>query len=1181
MRVTIYRGLCCLLAIIFAGCVDQQETGSGAAVYTSMHDIPGITGEEIRAVQELRKKYDSFTFGALDSTEAFYDKNGEIRGYAAFLCEWLTNIFGIPFVPKIYEWGDLFPVMKEADFTGELTATEERRTQLGFLFTDAIAERSTKYFRIAGSRPFSQITRTRALRLGFLEGSTTSIAAISKLEETLIPYETFYVNDYDSAYNMMKSGEIDAFIGEMTEEAAFDAMGNVVSEVFFPLIYEPASLSTQNPELKPIISIVQKALVNGGISDLAELYEKGTKEYARGKLFSYLDEQELAYLRENTAVAYLAEFDNYPISFYNDNEKEWQGITFDILKEVTALTGLTFEPINAPDVSFAGLMTMLENGEGAMLSELIPNDTRKGRFIWPENETFRDNFVAISVETMPNISVHRIMHLNVGVQKSTAYADLFHTWFPNHPNVVEYDDVNAAFIGLENGEVDILMLKVQHLLMITNYYERPGFKANIIFDYTFSSAFGFNKNEAILCSIIDKAMNLIDKEAISGQWLRKTYDYRSKIIQSQRPWLIGTILLLMVIIVLTFFLYRKNLNIGKRLEILVQERTAELDISRQELSAALVDAEMANQAKSDFLATMSHEIRTPLNAIIGITQIQLQKENLPDEQAAALEKIYSSGNNLLGIINDILDMSKIETGKMELNPAEYDVPNLINDAVLLNVVRIGSKPIEFKLNLDENIPSRLYGDELRLKQILNNLLSNAIKYTERGQVTLSIDHFFQGGDVILRFIVKDTGQGMTGEDRERLFSEYLRFNVKANRTTEGTGLGLNITKKFVEMMGGVIEVESEYGKGSTFTVVVRQKVVEYAVIGVELAQRLRNFTFTGDRQTTKLQITREPMPYGSVLVVDDLETNLYVAEGMLLPYQLKIEMANSGFATIEKIENGKNYDIIFMDHMMPKMDGIETTEKLRGLGYHGVIVALTANALIGNDELFSRHGFDGFIPKPIDAHHLNTILNKFIRDRYPEEAKKYRPQTEGEAGTAPPDETRAKLLQIFRRDAEKAVVTLRETAGGGDIKLFTTTAHAMKSALANVGEAEKSRQAAALEKAGLNGDTEFISDNTESFIKALESLIRKLSPTQTAAAGDANVTEDIAYLTEQLHLIKTACTHYDDTAAYAALDRLKQKPWRPETAAAIEEIRDALYLHSDFDGAAELAGELIVTPFPE
>jgi signal transduction histidine kinase/CheY-like chemotaxis protein len=596
-------------------------------------------------------------------------------------------------------------------------------------------------------------------------------------------------------------------------------------------------------------------------------------------------------------------------------------------------------------------------------------------------------------------------------------------------------------------------------------------------------------------------------------------------------------------------------------------------------------AEAATRSKSEFLATMSHEIRTPMNAIIGIAQIQLQNENLPDEQAAALEKIYSSGNSLLGIINDILDMSKIETGKMELHPAEYDVPSLINDAVQINIVRIGSKPIEFTLDLDENLPSRLYGDELRLKQILNNLLSNAIKYTEKGQVKLSVSHYTNGEDAILRFAVEDSGQGMKNEDREKLFSEYMRFNAEVNRSTEGTGLGLNITKKLVDMMDGTIGVESEYGKGSTFTVTVKQKAVACPAIGAELTQRLRSFTFTGDRQSAKLQITREPMPYGSVLVVDDVETNLYVAEGLLSPYKLKIEITDSGFSAIEKIQSGKTYDIIFMDHMMPKMDGIETTEKLRELGYKGVIVALTANALTGNDELFSQHGFDGFIPKPIDIRHLNAVLNKFVRDRHQQEATNYKPQEEAALlpVSMPLDETRAKLMRIFCRDAEKAVVTMRETAPhragtDGDIKLFTTTAHAMKSALANVGETEKSKLAAALEKAGFNGDTDFIAANTESFIKTLESLINELSPAQTTAdSADTNTAEDTAYLKEHLQIIKTACENYDDTAAYTALDRLKEKQWKRQTSDTLEKIRDALFLHSDFDGAAEQAGAFLGT----
>jgi len=1157
---------------LFAGCHGSQPEKIKKTVFTSFLDIPGLTEEDIRAVDALRQKYGSFIYGALASTEAFYDENGKIRGFTALFCEWLTELFDIEFVPVFYEWGELYPNLK-ADFTGELTATPQRTTEFGFIFSDAIASHSTKYFRIAGSQPRSEIIRTRPLNLAFFEGSTTARSAIAKLEETAVPFISFYINDFDSAYKMLKDGAIDALVHEMIVEAAFDEMGDIIVEDFFPLIYEPVSISTQKVELKPIIDIIQKALDNGAFNHLADMYEQGMKEYARYKFFMRLDEQELAYLHENTAVAYLAEFDNYPISFYNRNEHQWQGIAFDILDEITILTGLTFEPIHEPNISFFDLLAMLENGEGAMLSEVIHNPTRADRFLWPDNNTAEDNFVAITLTQTPNISVHRIMQYRIGVQKGTAHADLFYTWFPGHPYVIEYSDANVAFAGLENGEIDILMYSMRDLLIATNYHEKPGFKAGIIFDYLFPSTFGFNKNEALLCSIVDKAMNFIDRKAIAGQWMRKTFDYRSKIVESQRPWLIGAIVLFLVVIILTFALYLRTKNVGKRLDTLVQQRTAELDISRQELSSALNDAKAANNAKSAFLATMSHEIRTPMNAIIGIAQVGLQKPNILDEYAVLLERIYSSGISLLGIINDILDLSKVETGKLELNPVEYDVPSLINDAVQLNIVRIGSKPIEFILDADETLPSRLYGDELRIKQILNNLLSNAIKYTERGQVNLSVSHSAENGNVSLRFMIKDTGQGMKQEDKERIFSEYTRFNTEMNRATEGTGIGLAITKRLVEMMDGRIEIESEYGIGSVFTVSIMQKAVECPIIGAELANELRNFTFiTGKRQNANLKIAYESMPYGSVLIVDDVETNLFVAKGLLEQYKIKVETAKSGFAAIKLIENGNSYDIVFMDHMMPHMDGIETTQKLREQKYDGAIVALTANALVGNDEIFAQNGFNGFISKPINSQRLNSILNEFVRDRYPEEARKYKQETILTEVSA----IDAKVLQIFCGDAEKAIPVLRETVSSGDIKLYTTTVHAMKSALANIGEFKISESASRLENAaGHDENMEYISANTEAFVEMLQNLIDKIKSERPSRTDNIDTDEDTAYLTEQLRIIKSACEGYDEKTAYETIDRLKEKRWKPETAETIEKIRDALFYASDFDGAAEMSEELL------
>ena len=516
--------------------------------------------------------------------------------------------------------------------------------------------------------------------------------------------------------------------------------------------------------------------------------------------------------------------------------------------------------------------------------------------------------------------------------------------------------------------------------------------------------------------------------------------------------------------------------------------------SKEAAEEAQAHAEAASASKSKFLATMSHEIRTPMNAIIGIAQIGLQDETLPEKHAVALEKIYHSGNSLLGIINDILDLSKIETGKMEISPVEYDMPSLIHDTAQLNIVRIGSKPLEFILDIDEKLPARLIGDELRIKQILNNLLSNAIKYTDKGRVKLTVNHIDLSDElVLLRFIIEDTGQGMKSEDCQKLFSEYSRFNIENNRNTEGTGIGLNITKSLVELMEGTINVKSEYGKGSTFKVTIKQKTTDCEAIGAELAEKLRSFTFSGEKQYAALQIHRKLMPHGKVLIVDDVETNLFVAEGLLSPYELQVETAISGFEAIEKVKSGKTYDIIFMDHMMPIMDGIAALQELRSMGYKGTIVALTANALAGNEEMFRQKGFDGFISKPIDMENLDEILIKFIRDKQSDmnTSENVIPKQ------TPLIPLNPNIIKVFLRDASKAVISLREIPVNGDIDAadtikYSTTVHAMKSALAYIGEKELSQAALDLEMAVTKGNISFIAANTDSFIQSLETLIESM-----------------------------------------------------------------------------------------
>jgi len=600
-----------------------------------------------------------------------------------------------------------------------------------------------------------------------------------------------------------------------------------------------------------------------------------------------------------------------------------------------------------------------------------------------------------------------------------------------------------------------------------------------------------------------------------------------------------------------------------------------MQLATIQLKDALAKAEDATRAKSSFLATMSHEIRTPMNAILGIAQIQMQNEELPREYASEIEKIYTSGHNLLGIINDILDMSKIETGKMELNPVKYDVPSLINDAVQLNIVRIGSKPLEFILDIDENLPTKLIGDELRLKQILNNLLSNGIKYTEKGHVKLSFSHSEENGEIALYFSVEDTGQGMKLEDRDNFFSEYSRFNSEANRSTEGTGLGLSITKKLVDMMDGTIWVESEYGKGSVFMVMVKQGIVDCDVMGAGLVKQLSKFEFRGNRQYDNLQITREPMPYGKVLIVDDVETNLYVAKGLMKPYQLNIQTAISGFAALDLVKEGKIYDIIFMDHMMPQMDGIEATQKLRKMGYEGIIVALTANALAGNDEMFQENGFDSFISKPIDIRQLNNVLNKFVRDKQPKEvieAARQQHKNKNEeikVNQGADDE----LLAIFARDAKKVIPVIStayeniEAISVEELILFVVNVHAMKSALANIGEQEASKLADILEEAGKAHDKTLIANETPVFIEKLQAIITRIDE-NSIDNDDTGTDSDPELLFEKLKLICEACEEYDDQAAEKTLAELKEMVWSKETKEFLGKINECI-LHSDFEEASK------------
>ncbi|MCL2720612.1 MAG: response regulator [Treponema sp.] len=584
-------------------------------------------------------------------------------------------------------------------------------------------------------------------------------------------------------------------------------------------------------------------------------------------------------------------------------------------------------------------------------------------------------------------------------------------------------------------------------------------------------------------------------------------------------------------------------------------------------------AEESSKAKSEFLAKMSHEIRTPLNAILGITEIQLQDTTLEQVTKEALERVYNSADLLLGIINDILDLSKIEAGKLEINSSQYDIASLIHDTVQINMMRYESKPIEFKLEVDENVPVMLFGDELRIKQVLNNLLSNAFKYTQEGMVNLCVSmepRNENSSDIIMVFSIIDTGLGMTEEQVQKLGSEYSRFNMEANRKTVGTGLGMNITRNLLQMMDGVIEIESRPGAGSKFTVRLPQKCENYDSLGKELADNLMQLNFSNVAKIRTMQIKRDYMPYGSVLIVDDVETNLYVAKGLMAPYGLSIDLATSGYEAIDKIREGKEYDIIFMDHMMPGMDGIEAAENIRNMDYKKPIIALTANALAGQAEMFMQNGFDGFISKPIDIRQLNMSLNKFIRDIQPPEVLEdaIRQKEQFVKGIVMPS-IDPQLAEYFIRDAKKATslleaIYINKCRRADDLSIFIINIHAMKSALANVNEIELSAEAARLEQAARDKNINLILMKLPLFMETLYAIIHKFESKENQREELQKEEGDLALLKEKLQEIRAACTVYNRKAAKDLLTQIKESTWPQSVKEHLNIVSENL-LHSNFE----------------
>jgi len=625
--------------------------------------------------------------------------------------------------------------------------------------------------------------------------------------------------------------------------------------------------------------------------------------------------------------------------------------------------------------------------------------------------------------------------------------------------------------------------------------------------------------------------------------------------------------------------YKNVINMAIILVILGSALSSILIFVLIRVDKAREKSDLQNRHKSSFLANMSHEIRTPMNAIIGMTDL-LAYEQLNKRQMGFVHDIKISAHSLLAIINDILDLSKIEAGKLTLNPVNYDFHVLLDNIYSMFSYVTQKKGLKFEYEVEGEMPHYLYGDDVRLKQVLTNICGNAVKYTEKGFVKFKVS----AADNKLKFEIKDSGMGIRKEDLPKLFNTFQRLETEKSHNIIGTGLGLSISKTFVEMMGGQIIVDSEYEQGSVFLVII--PILEGNKEEVKLKKGLE------DGQTLLA-------PDARILVVDDNEFNIKVAEGLLGLFKINVQAAYSGKEAIDMVQKN-NYDLVFMDHMMPEMDGVEATNIIRKIGdkYKKLpIIALTANAVQGAKEMFLSNGFNGFISKPIDMQEMYKILKEWlptekieIKKDEKKEASKDKTQSEfistinkindinteiGLERVSGMEDMYKETLELFNNKIAADCDIMSDKLNNGDIKGFSILIHAMKSGLSTIGAMGLSDTALRMETASKNNDIEFCSQRFPLFKSKLLSLNEKLSvifPNKTETETKKKKGE-MDYLITNIEKALSAADDFDGDTSLNIINDLLNYDFGAQNNDALEKAATALK-DFNFDAAAEELNKL-------
>ena len=625
------------------------------------------------------------------------------------------------------------------------------------------------------------------------------------------------------------------------------------------------------------------------------------------------------------------------------------------------------------------------------------------------------------------------------------------------------------------------------------------------------------------------------------------------------------------------------------------------------------EAEAAAHAKEDFLANMSHEIRTPMNAITGMVELALRNDMLQDQEKEYLYNIRAAGEDLVSIIDDILDITKIDSGNLEITEEEYEITSLIHDAVNVIQVMLGDQQVVLMVNVSPDIPARLRGDGVRIKQIILNLLSNAAKYTEKGTIRMEVESIPVDGEegrIDLKVCVTDTGIGMSEKQLEDLFTKFQQADGNSNRAKGGSGLGLAISKRLIELMQGSLHAKSEIGKGSEFVFTVRQRVIDARpcietdpqIVQQPVLRKEENAVHRENRKQKGRQTTFTA-PNTRILLVDDNKVNLRVAEGLLRPYKMCIEMAESGQQAIEMVQN-RIYDLIFMDHMMPQMDGVETTKIIRSLEGERFsempIIALSANAVRGAKEMFLEAGMNDFVAKPIEM----RIMDRTLRRWLPEDkiiSNKNAAETavkEEQTSDVKPDSKINPLLwqmegidvmvgmkysgedaSLYRDVLSDYMDTIEEKADliekaveQGDLETYTIEVHSLKSTSKSIGAMELSELAKDLENNGKHREWGPIIARTPALLSMYRGLYHIIMPYHTVKEEEVQEKRDFTdiELMELIGQLLESVNMYDSICAEEVIARLNEFDFTDSWEEHIKAVTESMG-RFDYDACKEEA----------